>query len=150
MRTSSADPSHGRFFAKPPNSSEQKPTLVRRVSRPLPSSSMREEERRSRGGYSTIFQSLQIGVGLTHRNRLGSLQPCHLQISGSYSHIPWAQTRPPFLRSRLAPKESSLPKGKPAGRESRGGRERTCLIWPRHHSMDQSRQHDLQLQHPRP
>ena len=29
------------------------------------------------------------------------------------------------------------------------GNEQTCLIWPGHRSLDQSRQHDLQLQHPR-
>jgi len=45
------DLSHGRFIAKPPNFLEQKLTLARRVLRPLPSSPMREEERRSRGGH---------------------------------------------------------------------------------------------------
>jgi len=54
------DPYHGRFFAKPPNSSEmeRKPTSATRVSRPLSFSSMHAEERRSRGGYSTTVQSL--------------------------------------------------------------------------------------------
>jgi len=37
-------------YVVPTNSTEQKPTLARRVSRPLPSSSMHAEERRSRGG----------------------------------------------------------------------------------------------------
>jgi hypothetical protein len=57
MRTPSINVSHGRFFAKPPNFSEQNPTLARLVSRPLPFSAMRAEERRSRGGHSMTVQS---------------------------------------------------------------------------------------------
>ena len=30
------------------------------------------------------------------------------------------------------------------------GNGQTCLTWPGHQSMDQSRQHDFQLQHPHP
>ena len=66
-------------------------------------------------------------MGFTHRSRLRSLRPSHLRITGSYSHIAWARRRPPLLQSRLAPRESSIPKGKPAGREGGGGRERTNL-----------------------
>jgi len=73
MRTPSIDLSHSRFFAKPPNFSEQKHTLARRVSRPLPFPPMREEERRSRGGRSMIVQSSLTGMGWTYRIKLRSL-----------------------------------------------------------------------------
>jgi len=55
-------------------------------------------------------------------------------------------------RSRLAPRESSIPKVKPVGREGGpGGRqERTNLphtAWTPTLSVDQSAQHDFRLQH---
>jgi len=50
MRIRSIDLSHGRFLARLPNCLELKPTLARRVSRPLPSFPMHEDERRLRRG----------------------------------------------------------------------------------------------------
>jgi len=49
---------HGRFFARLPNFLELKPTLARRVSRPLPSFPMHEEEQTLRGGCSMTVQPL--------------------------------------------------------------------------------------------
>jgi len=65
--------------------------------------------------------------GWTHGSKLRSLRPWKLRTTGIYSHIPWARRSPPLLWSRLAPRESSIPKGKPAGREGDGRQERTNL-----------------------
>ena len=128
MRTRSIDLSHGRFFAKPPNFWEQKLTLARLVSRPLPSFPMREEERRLRGGCSMTVQLLYIGMVWIQQSKQRSPRPWKLRTTGLYSHIHWARRMPPLPPPhRKTPREFSERKAKPAGREGGGGRERTNL-----------------------
>jgi len=94
---------------------------------PLPFFPMREEERSPRGGHSKTVQSSYTWVVWTPQSKLRSLRRWKLRTTESYSHIPWPRRSPPLPRSRLAPRESFIPKGKPARREGAGGRERTNM-----------------------